>query len=181
MAKVTSNKAFEVLRDFEKRALIHAVGLPEQAIAQGTWSGIAFRLADANLVSEIGEIVEIMTVPRYTKVPGAKAWMLGIANVRGNLVPIVDLRGFLSGERTTIGKYSRVLVVPQHGGNVGLLIDEIQGQRHFLEEEQSEDEYFESHMVSPYVSREYHKGGEYWGAFEVKRLVNDPEFQQAAA
>ena len=180
MARI-ANKAFEVLREFEKRSLIHAVGLPDQSVAQGTWSGIAFKLAGANLVSEIGDIVEIMTVPAYTKVPGAKAWMLGISNVRGNLVPIVDLRGFLSGERTTINKYTRVLVIPQHGGNVGLLIDEVQGQRHFLDEEETEDNYFESHMVGPYVAREYHKGGDYWGAFAVRRLVVDKDFKQAAA
>ncbi|MDX1571458.1 MAG: chemotaxis protein CheW [Xanthomonadales bacterium] len=176
-----SNKAFDVLRDFEKRALIHAVGLPEQSSAQGTWSGIAFRLEGANLVSEIGDIVEIMTVPRYTKVPGSKSWLLGISNVRGNLVPIVDLRGYLSGQKTTIGKQTRVLVVPQQGSTLGLLIDEITGQRHFLEEERSEDSFFAEHMIAPYVEREYAKGDDHWGVLAVRKLVNDPDFLQAAA
>ncbi|MEM9301783.1 MAG: chemotaxis protein CheW [Pseudomonadota bacterium] len=181
MAKGGVNKAFETLRDFEKRALIHAVGLPEQASAQGTWSGIAFRLAEANMVSDISEIVEIMTVPSFTRVPGARNWMLGIANVRGNLVPIIDLRGYLSGEKTTMDKYTRVLVVPQHGGNVGLLIDEIVGQRHFLDEEQTDEGHYREHMVGRYIEREYVKGEEHWGTFAVGRLVSDPEFQQAAA
>ncbi len=181
MAKAGINRAFETLRDFEKRALIHAVGLPEQAAAQGTWSGIAFRLAGANLVSEISEIVEIMTVPPFTTVPGSQTWMLGVSNVRGNLVPIVDLRGFLAGERTAPDKHTRVLVVPQHGGNVGLLIDEIVGQRHFLDEELTDEQHYAEHMVSRYVGREYRKGDEYWGTFTVERLTSEPSFQQAAA
>lgn len=181
MAKAGANRAFETLRDFEKRALIHAVGLPEQAAAQGTWSGIAFRIAGASLVSEISEIVEIMTVPTFTKVPGARSWMLGIANVRGNLVPIVDLRGLLSGEKTVTDKHSRILVVPQQGGNVGILIDEIVGQRHFLDEERVDDAHYGDHMVGAYIEREYRKGDEFWGAFAVSRLTNDPTFQQAAA
>lgn len=181
MAKAGVNRAFETLRDFEKRALIHAVGLPEQAAAQGTWSGIAYRLAGANLVSDISEIVEIMTVPRSTRVPGAQGWMLGIANVRGNLVPIIDLRGFLTGEKTVQDKHTRVLVVPQHGGNVGLLIDEIVGQRHFLDEERSDAGHYAAHMVGRYVEREYRKGDEFWGTFAVERLTGDPAFQHAAA
>lgn len=181
MARAGANRAFDALRDYEKRALIHAVGLPEQAAAQGTWSGIAFRLADARLVSEISAIVEIMTVPPFTRVPGARPWMLGIANVRGNLVPVVDLRGFLSGEKTVPDKHARILVVPQQGGNVGLLIDEIIGQRHFLDEERSAAGHYADHMVGRYIDREYAKGDEHWGTFAVGRLTADPEFQQAAA
>ena len=47
----------------------HAVGLPEQAMAHGSWAGIAFKLMDLNLVSEIGEILEILTIPPVTVVP----------------------------------------------------------------------------------------------------------------
>lgn len=181
MAKVSTNKAFEVLRDFEKRALIHAVGLPEQASAQGTWSGIGFRLEDANLVCEIGDVVEIMTVPRYTKVPGAQPWLLGISNVRGNLVTIVDLRGYLSGAKTHLDKRTRVLVIPQHGGSVGLVVDAIQGQRHFLDEEAADQGFFEEHMAARYVAREYLKGDDHWGVFEVRKLISNADFLQAAA
>ena len=82
----TVNLPFETLRDYEKRSLVHAVGLPEQASSHWAWSGIAFRLADASLVSEIGDIVEILTYPDVTAIPGSKFWVMGIANVRGNLV-----------------------------------------------------------------------------------------------
>ena len=174
------NRAFDALRNFEKRALIHAVGLPEQATAQGTWSGIGLRLAGANLVSEISEIVEIMNVPSYTKVPRARPWMLGVSNVRGTLVPIVDLRNFLSGEKTVTNRYTRVLVVPQAGGPVGLMIDEVRGQRHFLADEESSDEHYNEHMIAPYLVREYNKGGDYWGAFRVQLLIDNPEFHQGA-
>lgn len=172
---------FETLKDIENRSLMHAVGLPEQAMAHGSWAGIAYKVMDLNLVSEIGEILEILTIPSVTVVPGAKNWILGVANVRGTLVPVVDLRRFLGGGKTAPDKYSRVLVIQQQGGVVGLLIDEVQGQRHFLKEEASGDNFFADQPVAPYVTREYYKGGEYWGAFDVQRLVNNPEFLQAAA
>ena len=176
-----SNTPFNTLRDVEKRSLIHAVGLPEQALAQGTWSGIAFQVADLNLVSEISDIVEILTVPSLTVVPGAKDWVMGVANVRGTLVPVIAFRLFLGGGRTTHTKYSRVLVVQQSGGVVGLLIDEVQGQRHFLVEDLSQAGHYAEQAIAPYLTREYLKGEEFWGAVDFTRLVNNPVFMQAAA
>lgn len=173
--------AFQTLRDFEQRSLIHAVGLPEQNLGAGAWSGIAFKLADANLVSEIHDIVEILVFPILTAIPGSQSWVLGIANIRGNLVPIIDLRGYLGGEKTTIKKSSRVLVVKQQEGGVGLLIDEIQGQRHFIDDELSDDGHFDSHMASPFITQEYRKGDEHWGAFDAAKLINNSDFLKAAA
>lgn len=178
----TSNRPFDTLRDYEKRSLVHAVGLPEQASSHWAWSGIAFRLAGANLVCDISEIVEILTYPDLTRVPGSKTWVLGVANVRGTLVPIVDLRQFLSGERSTVSKYSRVLVAQMHSGVVGLLVDEIAGQRHFLDEEETPDGgHFDDHMTVAFIRRQFVKGEEPWGAFNMYGLVNSPDFLQAAA
>ena len=61
--------------------------------------------------------------------PGAQPWMLGVANVRGSLLPVVDLKQFLEGERTLVHEGQRVLVVRQSGGNVAVIIDELYGQQ----------------------------------------------------
>ena len=173
--------AFQTLRDFEQRSLVHAVGLPEQNLGAGAWSGIAFKVADANLVSEIRDTVEILIFPELTPIPGSQSWVLGMANIRGNLVPIIDLRGYLSGEKTIIKKNSRVLIARQQEGGVGLLIDEIVGQRHFNDEELSDDEHFKDHMAGPFVTREYVKGESHWGAFDAAKLINNSDFMKAAA
>jgi len=175
------NVPFETLRDYEKRSLVHAVGLPEQASAHWAWSGIAFRLADANLVCEISDIVEILTLPELTRIPGSKFWILGVANVRGTLVPVVDLRGFLTGERTVVTKYTRVLVAQMPGGVVGLLVDEIAGQRHFQDDEETDEPLFAEHMAGAFIRRQFRKGEEPWGAFNMYGLGNSPDFLAAAA
>ena len=71
--------------------------------------------------------------------PGAQPWMLGVANVRGNLLPIVDLKQFLEGERTVLHEGQRVLIVRQPGGDVAVTIDELYGQRSFNDEQQIPD------------------------------------------
>ena len=50
--------------------------------------------------------------------------MLGVANIRGNLLPIVDLKQFLEASAAVLHEGQRVLVVRQPGGNV-VTIDEL--------------------------------------------------------
>ncbi len=102
---------FEILADYEQRSLAHVAGLPEQLDAPGLWRGVGFRIGGKRLAAGFDEVVEILPMPQVTPVPGAQPWMLGVANIRGNLLPIVDLKQFLEGERTVIHEGQRVLIV----------------------------------------------------------------------
>jgi twitching motility protein PilI len=172
---------FEALADYERRSLAHAAGLPEQIEAPGLWRGIGFRIATRYLVSSINEVNEILTLPSLTIVPGTRPWLLGVANVRGNLVPVIDLRQYLEGERATLTDSSRVLLVRQLGGSVGLLIDEVLGQRNFSEEQRAEALGEEDDRYSRFIGEKYPLGDVLWGLFSMAALVRTPDFVQAAA
>lgn len=172
---------FDVLAGFEQRSLAHVVGLPEQLDAPGLWRGVGYRVGSHLLASGFDEVLEILPLPQLTPVPGAQSWMLGVANIRGTLLPVVDLRLFLEGERTVIHEGQRVLVVRQPGGNVAVTIDELFGQRSFLEEQQSAHEAIAEGRYSGFIDRAYKVGGHAWGVFSLDRLSRTPEFRQAAA
>jgi twitching motility protein PilI len=172
---------FEALADFERRSLAHAAGLPEQIEAPGLWRGIGFRIGTRYMVSSINEVNEILTQPPLTLVPGTRQWLLGVANVRGNLVPVIDLKQYLEGERTLLTDASRVLLVRQLGGSVGLLIDEVLGQRNFSEEQRAEAVGEDDDRYSRYIGENYPLGDVQWGHFSMAALVRSPDFVQAAA
>jgi twitching motility protein PilI len=172
---------FEVLADYERRSLAHTAGLPEQIEAPGLWRGIGFRIGHRYLVSGIHEVNEILTPPALTIVPGTRAWLLGVANVRGNLVPVIDLKQYLEGERTQLTDASRVLLVRQPGGSVGLLVDEVLGQRNFSEEQRAEAVSEEDERYRRFVREKYPLGELLWGHFSMTALVRSPDFMQAAA
>ena len=176
-----SPEPFEVLAGFERRSLAHVVGLPEQLDAPGLWRGVGYRVGPRLLASGFDEVVEILPLPQLTPVPGAQPWMLGVANIRGNLLPVVDLKQFLEGERTVLQEDQRVLIVRQPGGNVAVTIDELFGQRSFLEEQQSNHEVLAEGRYSGFIDRAYKVGGHAWGVFSLDRLSRTPEFRQAAA
>jgi len=172
---------FATLADYEQRSLAHVAGLPEQVDAPGLWRGIGFRVGDNYMVSSISEVNEILTMPSLTVVPGTQAWMLGVANVRGNLVAVVDLRGHIEGVRTELTDMSRVLVVRQHGGSVGLLVDEVLGQRSFSDEQREYAQGEDDTRYARYIGEKIQLGDILWGLFSMTALVRTAEFQQASA
>jgi len=172
---------FEILADYERRSLAHAAGVPEQISAPGLWRGIGFRVGLRYLVSSLSEVNEILAYPQAAHVPGTRSWLLGVASIRGNLVPLVDLKQFLTGERSVLTESSRVLSVRQAGGSVGLLVDEVVGQRNFSPDQRIEPAAVEGDPFARFVSEDYSLGEVQWGQFSMAALVRAAEFLQAAA
>lgn len=180
---------FAILLDYEDRSLRHVAGLPEQIDAPGLWRGVGYRVGTRRLASGFDEVVEILPMPQVTHVPGAQPWMLGVANVRGNLLPIVDLKQFLEGERTVLHEGQRMLVVRQSGGDVAITVDELYGQRSFVEEQRVDVDTAEARpgvalaegRYAHLIERSYRIDTTTWGVLSLDRLSRTPEFRQAAA
>ena len=173
--------AFETLAEYERRSLAHLAGLPEQLQAAGLWRGIGYRIGQRRLVSDYESVAEILTVPQITPVPGAQGWMLGVANVRSNLLPVVDLKQFLEGARSVLHEgHQKVMVLRQPGGDVAVTIDELYGQRSFMEEQEVEAEGLADGRYAGLIDRAYRTADDVWGVFSLDRLVRTPEFRHAA-
>jgi twitching motility protein PilI len=171
--------AFDTLLDYEQRSLAHVAGRPELNEAPGHWRGVGFRLGQRRFVSSFEEVVEILSLPPITPVPGAQSWMLGVANVRGSLLPVVDLKQFLEGERTVTHEGQRVLVVRQAGGNVAVIIDELFGQRTFNDTHRAELDGENEGRYGQLVNQVYRLADTSWGVFSMQTLTRTPEFRQA--
>ncbi len=173
--------AFEALAEYERRSLAHVAGLPEQLQAAGLWRGIGFRIGQRRLVSDYESVAEILTVPQITPVPGAHSWMLGVANVRSSLLPVVDLKQFLEGARSVLHEgHQKVMVLRQPGGDVAVTIDELYGQRSFMDGQQVAPEGLSDGRYAGLIDRAYRVADDVWGVFNLDRLVRTPEFRHAA-
>lgn len=171
---------FETLVDYEWASLAHSAGVPDQVQAPGQWRGIGFRLGKHFFVSSIEEVQEILTMPALARVPGTCNWLLGVANVRGSLVPVVDLKAFVEGEAAVIGDTTRVLVARQQGGNVGLLVDEVLGQHSFSQQQRANAVGEADPAYARFVGEKIRSGDVMWGLFSMAALTRTPEFQQTA-
>lgn len=172
----------QLLQGLELKAKRTAHGLPQQMDIQTTWDAIGFRLMGQRLVVAMKDVREILTLPIMTRIPGARNWVLGIANIRGNLMPILDLSGFLTNEPGELKRRSRILVVSQRGVTAGLMVDEVFGMRHFLDEEFSPQHAAgKGTPLESYLMGSYRQTGEYWGVFDMNKLFETPEFMKVAA
>ncbi|RON07428.1 chemotaxis protein CheW [Pseudomonas brassicacearum] len=123
--------AFELLLQIDQRCRLLAADLPSQQTRNHGWSGIGFRLGEHWYVAPMGEVSEVLHEPRCTQLPGVKSWVKGVANLRGRLLPIMDLCGFFGTELSALRKQRRVLVVEYKELFVGLMVDEVFGMQHF--------------------------------------------------
>ncbi|NVL31129.1 chemotaxis protein CheW, partial [Pseudomonas syringae pv. actinidiae] len=89
------------------------------------------RMGDQRFVAPIGEIAEILHEPRHAVMPGVKFWVAGVANLRGRLLPLMDLCGFFGHELTSARKQRRVMVVEHNDVFAGLMVDEVFGMQRF--------------------------------------------------
>lgn len=172
---------FEILARYERLSLAHASDAVETMDAPGLWRGIGYRVGERLFVSGIEEINELLAVPVLTPVPGTLPWLLGVANVRGNLVPVVDFARFLFAERTVPSERSRLLVVRQGSGSVALLVDEVFGQRTVDQEQRRQGEREADPRLSRFVESQVQVGDQQLALFSMQRLVRAPDFRQAAA
>jgi twitching motility protein PilI len=180
--KSLRDKPFELLKELERLARTALTGQGRDAANEREWVGVAFRLSAENFLVAREETREVLGFPSVvTRVPGAKAWIRGIANVRGQLLPVVDLRAFLGGGATNTGRSTRVLVANHREVPAGLLVDEVLGFRRFADSEFSGTTTPTIVRCERYLAGAFRRGAESWPVFSLRTLLESPEFLQAAS
>ena len=173
--------AFAKLIEYEKRSETFSPGSSRDSGAAQEWSGVTFALGESRLTCNIDQIHEILPIPTSTPVPGAKPWIIGLANVRGSLLTVVDLVWFLTGVRSPVTQRSRLLATYLNKTPIGLMIDEVFGQRHFLDSDAVSTELPEDSSLHQVVNRQHSFGTETWQELDLDKLFNTAEFLNGAA
>ena len=171
------------LQNIEQLARERAKGLPRQQKVQETWRGIAFRVGKVHLVTPLTEIRAILdpkTLATPAKVPGAKPWVRGLANIRGQLWPIIDLQACLGGKATQQENISRLLIINQAGVSAAILVDEVIGIKHFLEIERNKNVQYNEEWFAPFVTQTFTQEEGTWVVFDMHALSKSKTFLEAA-
>ncbi len=169
-----------MLLELERRARAAALGARESANEQA-WIGVAFRMGGETFLVARDEAREVMGVPSpVTRVPGAREWIRGLANVRGQLLPVIDLKQYLGSGETQPTRNTRVIVVNHREIPAGLLVDEVLGFRRFNEAEFNAESPPTMIRCERYLAGSFRRGSEGWPVFSLRKLVESPAFLQGA-
>ncbi len=170
---------FALLTEMENRSRRFASPLPQQVETVSTWRGIGFLLGNEQYVANMADVVEILQMPKVTRVPGVKNWVLGIANVRGRMVSVMDLNGLLGQPSRGNWRSQRVLVIEQDEYLTGLLVDAVLGMQSFPVDREVPVPQVPEALV-PFVAKAFERDGRNWPVMEFGELLRSPEFMNIA-
>jgi purine-binding chemotaxis protein CheW len=87
---------------------------------------VCFRLGDEEYGLDIQKVHEINRLVNITKIPQAPVFVEGVINLRGKIIPIIDLRKRFGFEALKVrDKENRIIVIEAHGSTVGMIVDAV--------------------------------------------------------
>jgi chemotaxis signal transduction protein len=75
----------------------------------------------------MAHVAEVVHVPRTTRVPASPGWLVGLANWRGRVLPVLDLRPLLGAETVPLATSARLVILALDDVEAGLLADQVPG------------------------------------------------------
>ncbi|HAG07727.1 MAG: Chemotaxis signal transduction protein [Clostridia bacterium 62_21] len=86
---------------------------------------VVFQLAEQNYGVDIAGVYEIIRMENITRVPRAPSFVEGVINLRGRIIPVIDLRKRFGMPATEHTRASRIVIVEMGGTTVGMVVDAV--------------------------------------------------------
>ncbi|MCB1645335.1 MAG: chemotaxis protein CheW [Pseudomonadales bacterium] len=171
---------YATLISIAERSQKVAIELPARENAQTHWNGVGFNLLGQRFVAPLVEVAELMRLPPSTRVPGVKNFVIGVANVRGRLMAILDLVLFFGRSSALPRNQRRILAMEEDEQYLGFLVDESLGMQHFPSDSYEEGAGELEDLFRPYVQGGYRVGGVFWPVMSLRVVAEDPEILKLA-
>jgi purine-binding chemotaxis protein CheW len=101
--------------------------LPEERSPRKILRVLVFSLGRENYCVDVRQAQEVMKMPETTRVPNVPDFVLGVANLRGEIISILDIHYFFGLEPQGKSHEVRVIVTDLTGEPVGLRVDRVKG------------------------------------------------------
>lgn len=107
-------------------ATIKEVGnLPAESKKGELLQYLTFKLLDETYGINVMQIKEVLRYSEIAPVPGAQSYVLGIVNLRGNVVTVIDTRVRFSLPECSITDDTRIIIIEHDGEQIGMLVDAV--------------------------------------------------------
>ena len=86
---------------------------------------VTFRLGDEKYGINVMQVQEVLRVAEIAPVPGAPSYVLGIINLRGNVVTVIDTRNRFGLMSRDTDDSSRIVIIETASHIIGILVDSV--------------------------------------------------------
>lgn len=97
----------------------------QREVAADVTQVIGLRVGSEEYALRISAVQEVITAPRITRVPKSARHIKGVVNLRGNVIPVLDVAARLGIGETRMGEGSRIVAVESKGELVGLAAESV--------------------------------------------------------
>lgn len=144
-----------------------------------SWQAVAFSANNQQLLVNMQQVSEVVEVSSVTLIPGVQPWVAGISNVRGVVLPLIDLGLYLEGKASQTGNRCHVIAIEQGEVRFGLIVDQVIGMRQVDSEKTVETG--SANGATSYLAGTLEIAGDHWQIFDTDRLLVSQKFHQIAA
>jgi len=137
---------------------------------------VTFRLAEEIYGINVMQVQEVLRMTEIAPVPGAPSSVLGIINLRGNVVTVVDTRELFNLLREDVTDQTRIMIVECNKIIVGLLVDSVAEVVNLQNTDIDSAPNIGNEENSKYIQGVYSKNGEILILVDLNRLLS-PEAQ----
>jgi purine-binding chemotaxis protein CheW len=104
----------------ERRNASKSVGANDEVVQR-----VTFKLDNETYGINVMQVQEILRYTEIAPVPGAPEYVLGIINLRGNVVTVIDTRARFGMESTELTDNSRIVIIEAETQVIGILVDSV--------------------------------------------------------
>lgn len=142
---------------------------------------VTFKLDDETYGINVMQIQEVLRYSEIAPVPGAPHYVLGIINLRGNVVTVIDTRTRFGLMRSDISDQTRIVVLELEGQVIGVLVDSVAEVVYLKESEIETPPNVGNDESARFIQGVCNKNGELIILVEFEKMLSEEEWAEMAS
>jgi purine-binding chemotaxis protein CheW len=142
---------------------------------------VTFRLSDETYGINVMQVQEVLRVSEIAPVPGAPHYVLGIINLRGNVVTVVDTRIRLGLATSEVTDSTRIVIIEGEKHVVGILVDCVAEVVDLAASEMESAPNVGNEESAKYIQGVASRGDELLILVDLNKLLTDEEWEELAS
>ena len=142
---------------------------------------VTFRLDDETYGINVMQIQEVLRYTEIAPVPGAPSYVLGIINLRGNVVTVIDTRARFGLSESEVSDHTRIVVLEIDRQVIGILVDSVAEVVYLKQSEMEAAPNVGNDESARFIQGVCNKNGELIILVEFEKMLSEEEWGEMAS
>ena len=139
---------------------------------------VTFRLENESYGINVMQVQEVLRYTEIAPVPGAPPYVLGIINLRGNVVTVIDTRSRFALTNTETTDQTRIVIIEAENQVVGILVDAVAEVVYLRQSEIETTPNVGNDESAKFIQGVCHKNDELLILVDLEKLMSDEEWME---